>query len=159
MLNKPPFSPAERLRQLRERAGYSRDRLAPLIEFAAGSSVQRYELPYNYGNKYLPLELVLKLIPVFEGRGDPPIQRGEISELAGVSVIATPDPDTQFEKTYKAAEGMLRALIRNGFLDLSPEKITPIALGIARRATEMDAEPPQEYDEVIRYIRDLDKMN
>ncbi len=159
MLNKPPFNPAERLRQLRERAGYSRDRLAPLIEFAAGSSVQRYELPYNYGNKFLPLELVLKLIPVFEGRGDPPIQRDEISELAGVSVIATPDPDTQFEKTFKAAEGMLRALIRNGFLDLSPEKITPIALGIARRATEMEAEPPQEYDEVIRYIRDLDKVN
>ncbi len=121
--------------------------------------MQRYELPYNYGNKFLPLELVLKLIPVFEGRGDPPIQRDEISELAGVSVIATPDPDTHFEKTFKAAEGMLRALIRNGFLDLSPEKITPIALGIARRATDIEAEPPQEYDEVIRYIRDLDKVN
>lgn len=156
MLNKPTFNPASRLRELRERAGFSRDRLAPLVDFAAGSSVQRYELDGNFGDKYLPLELIIKLIPIFEGRGDPPILRAEIVEMAGVNTIVDTENDTHFEKTFKAAEGMLQALIQNGFLDLSPDKLTPIALGIARRASDIEASPGQGYEDVIRFIKDLD---
>ncbi len=159
MLNKPSFNPATRLRELRERAGYSRDRLAPLIDFAAGSSVQRYELGRNFGDKFLPLELVIKLIPIFEGRGDPPILRSEIVEMAGVNTIVDTEHDNHFEKTFKAADAMLRALIRNGFLELSPDKLTPIALGIARRAADIEPQSAQEYDDVIRYIKDLDKIS
>ncbi len=158
-MNKPDFDPAQELRSLRERARYSRDKLAPLLDFSKGSSVQRYELSENYGRRFLPLDLVTKLVPIFEGLGTPPIKRAEILALAGVDTITSLDSDKHFESTYRAAESMLKTLIDNGFLNLTADKVTPIALGIARRSSTLEPGSPKEFDDVINYIRDLQKIS
>lgn len=155
---KPDFNPAFRLRELRERAKFSRDKLAPLLNFRKGSSIQRYELPEIYGDKFLPLDLTIKLAEVFEGLGEPPITRAEVFSLAGVDAVTQNESDLRFEKTYKAAEGMLSALIDNGFLSLSEDKVLPIALGIARKSTMASVQSRNDYDDVINHIRDLHKI-
>ncbi len=157
-MNAPTFDPAQKLRSLRERAGFSRDKLAPLLDFAKGSSVQRYELSENYGQRFLPLDLVTKLVPILEGLGSPPITKAEILALAGVDTITTLDSEQHFEKTYKAAESMLKTLIDNGFLNLTADKITPIALGIARRSSAIEPDTSKEFEDVMNYIRDLQKI-
>ncbi len=71
-----------RLVMLRKRAGVSRADLAKLLGYAGASSIQRYEEPDAFKG-YLPFEFVQKLVPVLVGRGQPPIDEGDVLELAG----------------------------------------------------------------------------
>ncbi len=106
----------------------------------------------------MPLDLVTKLVPIFEGLGTPPITKAEILALAGVDTIASVDSDQHFENTFRAAESMLKTLIDNGFLHLTADKVTPIALGIARRSSTLETDSSKEFDDVMNYIRDLQKI-
>ena len=73
----------QKLKLLRERSKRSMAVLARALGYKGGSSYQRYEDPNLYTRKYLPLEIVEKLIPALEGKGEPPITKEEVLALAG----------------------------------------------------------------------------
>jgi hypothetical protein len=76
----PAVSAASRkLKQLRQRAGLSIRQVAQALGMEYGSSYQHYE--DRYKKPLLPLELVLKLVPIFAPAG---IEAGELYALAGV---------------------------------------------------------------------------
>ncbi|MDE2512489.1 MAG: helix-turn-helix domain-containing protein, partial [Alphaproteobacteria bacterium] len=76
----PAISAASRkLKQLRQRAGLSIRQVAQALGMEYGSSYQHYE--DRFKKPLLPLELVLKLVPIFAPAG---IEAVELYALAGV---------------------------------------------------------------------------
>src|SRR5579862_5052937 len=67
------------LKLLRQRAGLSIRQVAEALGMEHGSSYQHYE--DRFKKPLLPLDLILKLVPIFEPRG---IEAGELFALAGV---------------------------------------------------------------------------
>lgn len=90
MLDNSPAAIANRMKFLRQRADLSLLALAQRMGYRGASSIQRYESP-DYSGGYLKRELVAKLEKALLGKGDPPIQRREIWELAGPE-FAEPAP-------------------------------------------------------------------
>jgi transcriptional regulator with XRE-family HTH domain len=73
-------SPASRrLKHLRQRAGLSIRQVAQALGMEHGSSYQHYE--DRYKRVHLPLDLVMRLVPIFEPTG---IDPAELFALAGV---------------------------------------------------------------------------
>lgn len=75
------------LKRLRERAGYSVRQLAAALK-AAGSPYGRSASTFAYYESqfrrpYLPGDLVEGLVPLLEGRGDPPISERQVLALGG----------------------------------------------------------------------------
>jgi SOS-response transcriptional repressor LexA len=85
--------PPMRLREMRERAGFSMPLLAKAIGYAGASSYQRYESE-DYRKRYLPRELVEKLADVLPGKGDPPVTIEEVCALAGMPPPVVPKIST-----------------------------------------------------------------
>jgi SOS-response transcriptional repressor LexA len=83
-----PVKVTDELRALRERSGLSMAQVAKRLGYKGSSSYQRYEDATLFKKPYLPADLVEKLIPVFEGRGSPPIDSLEVLRLAGLSKVA-----------------------------------------------------------------------
>ena len=88
----PTVSPASRqLKLLRQRAGLSIREVAQQLGMEHGSSYQHYE--DRFKKPLLPLELVMKLVPIFEAGG---VEPSELYALAGVNatgerpLVATP---------------------------------------------------------------------
>lgn len=77
-----PSAVPARVRALRQRADLSLDALAKRMGYSRASSIQRYESA-EYEGGFLKRELVGKLEGALVGKGDPPIQRREVWELAG----------------------------------------------------------------------------
>lgn len=73
---------SQELRALRLRAGLSMNALAKLLGYKGSSSIQRYEDPSQFVTKGLPAGLVVDLMGVLVGKGDPPITDEEVSSLA-----------------------------------------------------------------------------
>jgi len=72
------------LTRFRKRAGLSMDGLAHAVGYSYASALQRYESP-DYAKEYFPLEFVERIAPALVGKGEPPIQEGEVyMALAGV---------------------------------------------------------------------------
>ncbi len=69
---------AKQLKQLRQRAGLSIREVAQALGMEHGSSYQHYE--DRFKRPYLPVELVMKLVPLFEAGG---VEAGELYDLAG----------------------------------------------------------------------------
>ena len=67
------------LKLLRRRAGLTIREVAQALGMEHGSSYQHYE--DRFRKALLPLELVLKLVPIFRGHG---VEAGELYALAGV---------------------------------------------------------------------------
>lgn len=80
------FLASAQLKAIRERSGRSMADVAKDCGYKGASSYQRYESSDLFTKKYLPLELVEKLIPALVGRGVPPITETEITQLAGPSL-------------------------------------------------------------------------
>src|SRR5579863_10394800 len=77
----PTVSPASRqLKLLRQRAGLSIREVAQALGMEHGSSYQHYE--DRFKKPLLPLDLVMKLVPIFEAGG---VEAGELYALAGVN--------------------------------------------------------------------------
>jgi phage repressor protein C with HTH and peptisase S24 domain len=77
----PTVSPASRqLKLLRQRAGLSIRDVAQQLGMEHGSSYQHYE--DRFKKPLLPLELVMKLVPIFEAGG---VEASELYALAGVN--------------------------------------------------------------------------
>lgn len=81
-----------RVRSLRKRAGLSMAAFAEALGFRAASSVQRYESPTEYAGGYLKPDLVRAMEKALVRRGDPPIGRQEVWELAGPEFAARAEP-------------------------------------------------------------------
>jgi SOS-response transcriptional repressor LexA len=56
--------------------------LASLAGCAHASGYQRYEDPAMFKERWLPVNLIRKLLPILVGRGSPPITEAEVLELA-----------------------------------------------------------------------------
>lgn len=69
-----------RLTEFRRRAGMTLEDVAAAMQLAGRSSVQRFFTPQL---ETLSISDALRLADVLEGRGNPPIRRGEVLELAG----------------------------------------------------------------------------
>lgn len=83
MVFRSELPPAEKLRAIRQRCGFSMAELAKLLDFKGSSSYQRYEDVAVYPGE-LPLKLVQKLLPIVEGRGTPPVTKSDVLALAGL---------------------------------------------------------------------------
>lgn len=78
---------SNRLKELRLRAGLSMDKLAKALGYKGQSSYQRYEDSQLYKKKYLPYDLVEKLLDVLPGKGEPPILPAEVLRLSGSKIV------------------------------------------------------------------------
>lgn len=94
-MDNSPESIARRVRSLRDRAGMTMEELARAMGYKGASSVQRYENPERLKPGYLKRDLVAKLEKALLGKGNPPILRPEIWELAGpeFNFAQPPDPN------------------------------------------------------------------
>lgn len=88
----------ERLRELRERAGLSRDALAKAIGLKGSSSYQRYETA-DYKKKYISVEMAENISKAICGKGNPPITHDEVMNLSGVKP-ASEDEQTRHLSSY-----------------------------------------------------------
>lgn len=75
-----------KLINLRQRSRLSYRDIARLGGWAGASSVQRY-LDGSYDGDYLPVSVARRLADAMEGKGEPPITRQEIMELAAFPVM------------------------------------------------------------------------
>lgn len=82
-MDNSPESIAGRVRKLRERSGLTMLEMATAMEYASASSIQRYFDPDKLKPGYLKRDLVAKIEKALLGKGNPPITRPEIWELAG----------------------------------------------------------------------------
>lgn len=76
----------ERLKALRNRAGVTMREAAGAIGKKTPSGYQHYEDPNKFFRPYLPHEIIKDLIPLFVGRGEPPITEEEMWDLGGQRV-------------------------------------------------------------------------
>lgn len=82
-MDNSPESIANRMRKLRERTDLSIDQMAKEMGYASASSIQRYFDAGKLKTGYLKRDFVAKVEKVLLGKGNPPITRPEIWELAG----------------------------------------------------------------------------
>lgn len=82
-MDNSPEAIARRVRSLRIRSGLTMMELAKEMGFKGLSSLQRYEDASKLKPGYLRRDLVTKLEKALLGKGNPPITRPEIWELAG----------------------------------------------------------------------------
>lgn len=72
--------PREMLRDLRMRAGLTAAEVARHCKYASTSGYNQYELE-PHGEKLIPYKLVKQLLPLFVGKGSPPITGDELIEI------------------------------------------------------------------------------
>lgn len=82
-MDNSPESISNRMRKLRERSGLSIDDMAKAMGYKGASSIQRYFDAGKLKAGYLKRDFVAKVEKVLIGKGNPPITRPEIWELAG----------------------------------------------------------------------------
>ena len=76
-----------KIRALRERSGMSMDDLAKKVDLKGASSFQRYEDASLFKDEYIKVSLAKKLAKALVGLGNPPITKGEVYSLAGISSL------------------------------------------------------------------------
>jgi hypothetical protein len=76
---------ATRLCALVERAGFSMAAFARAMGYRGASSIQRYLDPETFTLPRLPQAFAEKAAAVLEGRGSPPVRKGEVLALAGMT--------------------------------------------------------------------------
>jgi transcriptional regulator with XRE-family HTH domain len=108
---------SRQLKQLRQRAGLSIREVAQALGMEHGSSYQHYE--DRFKKALLPLDLVRKLVPIFEPNG---VEAGELYALAGVNatgerpIVAAPPRADANGRTIRIEELDVRASAGAGLL-------------------------------------------
>lgn len=98
--------PREKLQALRERAGWSRAALARACGYASTNGYRHHELPYPQGDKPIPESLIVKLIPLFRGKGTPPITADELVELSGTALVMAASVSSFLRIRYSVEPGV-----------------------------------------------------
>jgi hypothetical protein len=98
----------KRLDELRKHAGFtSIESLAKSMGYKGASSIQRYLSP---GMDELPLDMAIKFSKVLAGKGDPPVSRNEVLELAKEELSAV----EQYVKGNSSYVGDATTLVQSG---------------------------------------------
>ncbi len=143
------------LRKFRKRGGLTIQQMATAVGFRNGSSYQHYESPRLFKRKYLPLEVAERFADALEGRGDPPIQRGEIYALAGLDDAEIAARVAIVSLDELLMQGVIAATERYVLkrkLILHPDKKAKLVLHLYRTARE-------KYDRTGRGKKpDLEKL-
>lgn len=92
----------DKLRELRERAGLSKRKMAELLGFKGPSSYLRYEDPALYRKDMFPVDLTQRLASVLAGRGQPVISRQEVLSLAGLEALTAKPGQREIMATLEA---------------------------------------------------------
>ena len=127
------------LRKFRKRGGLTIQQMAKAIGFRNGSSYQHYESPRLFKRKYLPLEVAERFADALEGRGDPPIQRGEIYALAGLDDAEIAARAAIVSLDELLMQGVIAATERymsKRKITLHPDKKAKLVLHLYRTARE-----------------------
>jgi phage repressor protein C with HTH and peptisase S24 domain len=95
----------ERLKALRVRAGVTMAEAAEALGYKTPSGYQHYEDPKKFFKPYLPAHVIEALLPLFTGRGEPPVQRAEVIALGGPFHLD--DPFTPEIIPYPESRGIL----------------------------------------------------
>ena len=103
--------PRERLRSLRERAGISGSQVSRDLGYASAAGYLRYEQPTFAKDNPIPYDIVKRLIPMFVGRGNPPITAEEMLLLTDVRNIPAP-VERAFSSIVSEADGLLAVKYR-----------------------------------------------
>lgn len=118
------------LKRLRERAGYSVRHLAAALKTAgssyggSASTFAYYESQFR--RPYLPGDMVESLVPLLEGRGDPPITEREVLALGG----------PQFNSLWVASGVIGERTAPAGTAEVETELLTEILAKIANLAAD-----------------------
>ena len=117
------------LRKLRERAGFSMERLARECGYKGASSYQRYENADQFTKSLLPVPLAIKIASALSGHGDPPVTREEALALAGVR----PDADGRLTASgVDARSGTDNAILGQPEIDLQKATNLPASNTLIR---------------------------
>lgn len=78
-----PEPAARRLKALRERSGKTIRQIAEELDLGDRHSTYSSYEGAKFKKAYIPMDLAKRLVPVFTGFGEPPIQKAEVLALAG----------------------------------------------------------------------------
>ncbi|MEP3485053.1 MAG: hypothetical protein ABJP25_11585, partial [Sneathiella sp.] len=121
--------PTIKLKELRNRAGYTIRALGSELKYKTSNNYAFYEDATRFKKKLYPLEFVLKLSKVFVGKGDPPISRIEVLSLSGLDELTA----EEFSEMRPVPEAPLVGEVLAGHYVLEegrskkPEEFIPIA--------------------------------
>lgn len=164
-MDNSPESIAKRMRSLRERAGFSLEQMARAMGYSGASSIQRYENPEKLKPGYLKRDFVARVEKAILGKGNPPIQRPEIWELAGPefnfaqppapnAVVGSPiESSGNTIPVYGSAVGGIDGeFVLNGnilFEVMAPPSLSPISGAYAVQVSGDSMEPRYFDGEVV----------
>lgn len=97
--------PCEILSAIRKRAGLSAADVGRVLQMKSPSAYPRYENPTKMGDRLLPEVLIKQLIPVFVGRGMPPIRVDELLAISERKTVSLSHPSTAIV-TQTASSGL-----------------------------------------------------
>ena len=166
-MDNSPESIARRVRTLRERAGLSLMDMAKAMGYGGASSIQRYEAAEKLKPGYLKRDLVAKIEKAVLGKGNPPIQRPEIWELAGpeFNFAQPPEPNAivgspivtggNMIPVYGSAVGGIDGEFQlNGSMlyeVLAPPSLSPVSGAYAVQVSG-DSMEPRYFDGEVVYV-------
>lgn len=123
---------ARRLKELRNRAGFSMAGVAHAIGMKGASSYQRYEHPDNYARKeYLPFDIAVRIGTLLDGKGRPPVTMNEVIELAGLDRASPADWEQKIEQADDAETEELIRLFRLIDKPLDRQRVLDLLRSIA----------------------------
>lgn len=82
--------PREKLREIRQRSGYSGSQLARELGYSSPTGYLHYEQEQYQGDRQIPYAVMRKLIPMLQGRGNPPITAEELIMLTDAKEMSVP---------------------------------------------------------------------
>lgn len=166
-MDNSPESIAERMRKLRERSGVTMAEMADIMGYAQASSIQRYFDADKLKPGYLKRDFVAKVEKALLGKGNPPISRPEIWELAGPEFnFATPhDPNVVIGSRIVTSGNMIPVYgsavggidgefaLNGSFLYevLAPPSLSPVSGAYAAQVSG-DSMEPRYFDGEVVFI-------
>lgn len=166
-MDNSPESITARVRSLRERSGLTMAQMAKAMGYKGASSIQRYENPDQYKGGYLPRDFVAKIERALLGKGNPPIQRAEVWELAGpeFSFARQPEPNATIGPKIvtsgkpipvygSAVGGVDGEFVMNGsflYEVMAPPSLSPIAGAYAVQISGESMEP-RYFDGEVAFV-------
>lgn len=98
--------PREKLREIRQRSGYSGSQLAKELGYSSPTGYLHYEQEQYQDDRQIPYAVIKKLIPMLQGRGTPPITAEELILLTDAQEMSVPNQQA-FVNIVTDGDGLL----------------------------------------------------